>query len=521
MFIVNLPLTRAAFNDLALSVFVRVCAMSICESRGKGRLLARLLLTVGSAALLAACASDTSRFAEGSFTGADPVITNSTPSAGNDLPPPQAIAGGGVAPAASFPASGVAASPAITSSPLPPVASAASARAARPNPSFAAPATPSPRLAARPAATAAAATASLPTGTARNLARSGNWTPTGGTPITMAQGETAQMLSNRYGVPVSALVAVNGLKSASDLKPGMKLTVPVYDASSKIAGGTTGSIAPAAAGVAGAAALAGAAAVATRAASKPAPKPAASPQIAAATPAAAASAAAQPAREAKAQAAREAKEAAAKAAREKEEKAKQAKIAETKRREAEQARLREAKRKQQTAQAPAQSAETEEPAAEAARPRSVQQAARPAPSSDDTTGSVERETPAKPAGAKPEFRWPARGRIIQSYRKGNNDGINIAVPEGTAVKAAEAGTVAYAGSELRGYGNLVLIRHPNGYVSAYAHNGELNVKRGDAVRRGQTIAKSGRSGNVSSPQLHFELRQGSTPVDPTEYLAGN
>ena len=101
-----------------------------------------------------------------------------------------------------------------------------------------------------------------------------------------------------------------------------------------------------------------------------------------------------------------------------------------------------------------------------------------------------------------------------------NDGINIALPEGTAVKAAEGGTVAYAGSELKGYGNMVLIRHPNGYVSAYANNGELNVKRGDKVTRGQTIAKSGQSGNVSSPQLHFELRKGSTPVDPTGYLAG-
>jgi murein DD-endopeptidase MepM/ murein hydrolase activator NlpD len=122
--------------------------------------------------------------------------------------------------------------------------------------------------------------------------------------------------------------------------------------------------------------------------------------------------------------------------------------------------------------------------------------------------------------SNPEFRWPARGRIIQGFTSGGNDGINIAVPEGTQVKAAEGGVVAYAGNELKGYGNLVLIRHPNGFVSAYAHNGELDVKRGDQVKRGQTIAKSGQSGNVGSPQLHFELRKGSTPVDPTRYLAG-
>ena len=152
-------------------------------------------------------------------------------------------------------------------------------------------------------------------------------------------------------------------------------------------------------------------------------------------------------------------------------------------------------------------------------------AADPAP-----TGSVHPEDPAPgpaltgaqadAAGVSPEFRWPARGRIIQGFKAGGNDGINIAVPEGTSVKAAESGVVAYAGSELKGYGNLVLIRHPNGFVSAYANNGELDVKRGDSVKRGQIIAKSGQSGNVSSPQLHFELRKGSTPVDPTSFLAG-
>ena len=110
-------------------------------------------------------------------------------------------------------------------------------------------------------------------------------------------------------------------------------------------------------------------------------------------------------------------------------------------------------------------------------------------------------------GAGPEFRWPARGRIIQGFKSGGNDGINISVPEGTSVRAAESGMVAYAGSALKGYGNLVLIRHPNGFVSAYANNGELDVKRGETVKRGQVIAKSGESGNVSAPQLHFELRE--------------
>ena len=138
----------------------------------------------------------------------------------------------------------------------------------------------------------------------------------------------------------------------------------------------------------------------------------------------------------------------------------------------------------------------------------------------DDTAAPMTSAEADAAGVAPEFRWPARGRIIEGFKAGGNDGINIAVPEGTSVRAAESGVVAYAGDELKGYGNLVLIRHPNGFVTAYANNGELDVKRGETVKRGQIIAKSGQTGNVNSPQLHFELRKGSTPVDPTSYLAG-
>jgi murein DD-endopeptidase MepM/ murein hydrolase activator NlpD len=137
------------------------------------------------------------------------------------------------------------------------------------------------------------------------------------------------------------------------------------------------------------------------------------------------------------------------------------------------------------------------------------------------------EAPAKAAeatGALPTFRWPVRGKVITSYgAKTNgksNDGINLAVPEGTPVKAAEDGVVAYSGNELKGYGNLVLVRHSNGYVTAYAHASELLVKRGDSIKRGQVIAKSGQSGEVSSPQLHFEIRKGSNPVDPLQFLNG-
>jgi murein DD-endopeptidase MepM/ murein hydrolase activator NlpD len=123
-----------------------------------------------------------------------------------------------------------------------------------------------------------------------------------------------------------------------------------------------------------------------------------------------------------------------------------------------------------------------------------------------------------------QFRWPVRGRIISGFgAKPNgerNDGINLAVPAGTSIKAAEAGTVIYSGNEIAGYGNLVLVRHSGGWVTAYAHASEVTVRRGDQVRRGQTIGYAGATGSVNTPQLHFELRRGSNPVNPLDYLAG-
>ncbi|MCC6984182.1 MAG: peptidoglycan DD-metalloendopeptidase family protein [Bauldia sp.] len=131
---------------------------------------------------------------------------------------------------------------------------------------------------------------------------------------------------------------------------------------------------------------------------------------------------------------------------------------------------------------------------------------------------------APPSASGTEFRWPVNGRIISSFGikpdGERNDGINLAVPEGTSIKATEAGTVIYAGNEIAGYGNLILVRHAGGWVSAYAHAKEIMVERGQSVVRGQTIAVVGASGSVTQPQLHFELRQGSTPVNPLDHLSG-
>ncbi len=122
----------------------------------------------------------------------------------------------------------------------------------------------------------------------------------------------------------------------------------------------------------------------------------------------------------------------------------------------------------------------------------------------------------------PRFIWPVDGRIISSFGAtptgGRNDGINIAVRLGEPVRAAAGGTVLYAGNELKGYGNLVLIRHEDGYVTAYAHAERIAVARGDIVKKGQVIGYAGATGDVTRPQLHFEIRRGVQPIDPKPLL---
>lgn len=150
----------------------------------------------------------------------------------------------------------------------------------------------------------------------------------------------------------------------------------------------------------------------------------------------------------------------------------------------------------------------------------------PAP---ENVGVVRTQTPAvadtpRAPNAAPTFHWPVRGRILSAYgRKPNgqqNDGINVSVPEGTPIRASEDGVVAYAGNELKGFGNLILIRHADNWVTAYAHLGTIDVKKDQKVKRGETIARAGQTGGVTSPQLHFEIRKGSNPVDPEKHLSG-
>ena len=127
-----------------------------------------------------------------------------------------------------------------------------------------------------------------------------------------------------------------------------------------------------------------------------------------------------------------------------------------------------------------------------------------------------------PARTGKGFLWPVKGKLLSSYGGKSegmqNDGINIAAPRGAPVRAAENGVVAYSGNELRGFGNLLLLKHSDSWITAYAHNESLLVKRGDKIKKGQIIAKVGSSGSVKDPQLHFELRKGKKAIDPIKHL---
>jgi murein DD-endopeptidase MepM/ murein hydrolase activator NlpD len=147
------------------------------------------------------------------------------------------------------------------------------------------------------------------------------------------------------------------------------------------------------------------------------------------------------------------------------------------------------------------------------KPMQTAQIQPPPPPSGDPLPALRPDSP---------FIWPVDGKVIAKFGPASdnlrNDGINIAAPVGAPVKASADGVVAYAGNELRGFGNMILLRHAGGWVTAYAHNSSLLVKKGDKVRQGQTIARVGSSGSVEFAQLHFELRQGTKAVDPLKVL---
>ena len=373
--------------------------MSDCVGWAKGRAFPRLALAGLGAVLLAGCSADVTRFSQSDSPFTNPFASN--------------------APAAA-PTSRVASAPLPQGSPA-----AAPVRAASlPRP--------------QPVGGSAA-----------------GWTAVGGSPVVVANGETLDSLSGRYGVPAAAILSANGLSSASEVKSGMHIIVPAYHADGH--------------GLASAGE--------------------------------------------KGKHEKDLAEAELSKSRKDREKEKAAGKSDKSGREADKSASKDVKGSAVAEAEPSKASQAKKPAIDKTPTGNLELGAAQAKS--PLTGAQ-----ADAAGTEPEFRWPARGRIIQGFKAGGNDGINISVPSGTSVRAAENGVVVYAGDGLKGYGNLVLIKHPNGFVTAYGNNEELDVKRGESVKRGQVIAKSGDTGNVNSPQLHFELRKGSTPVDPTSYLAG-
>jgi len=157
-------------------------------------------------------------------------------------------------------------------------------------------------------------------------------------------------------------------------------------------------------------------------------------------------------------------------------------------------------------------------------PQSERDLSRAEAPNQQTDGAFSSPLDPPPPLSREGFLWPVSGQLIGSFEdnkaKGRSGGVTIAARKGTPVLAADNGVVAYAGEALSGYGRLVMLRHAEGYVTLYAHNDVMHVREGDVVRRGQTIAEVGDSGDVSESQLHFELRKGTSPIDPRTVLAG-
>jgi murein DD-endopeptidase MepM/ murein hydrolase activator NlpD len=380
---------------------------------------------------------------------------------------------------------------------------------------------PIPTVATRPALPAVTSpVASLPapeTASAAAVQKAQSWkgwTSAGGTQVQVRQGDNLNSVARRYGVPIQALVAVNGIQDPSKVRPGQSITIPTYVYSDRnghssategengrvklptVSRGetvVTGTI-PSAAGR-------------VRPEQKPASQPSFADIINGNSPTATAAA--------------------------------PTVLAST---------LPRRKPGESSRPLTTASISSGTPAANIPTPRRQPSGAR---SRAETVAAVPSGTvevsglpkPAPTSEARPtkpikspsivasvreddtateKFRWPVRGRIISDFGAkpggGKNEGVNLAVPEGTPVHAAGDGTVIYSGNELKGYGNLILVRHSDGWVSAYAHNSELKVKRGDSIRRGDVVALAGATGSVNQPQVHFELREGNKPVDPLKHL---
>lgn len=482
----------------------------------------RLLASVVLAGFVSACSSDVARFSDNPFqnpftsrTSFDPASTasinrNVPPQAQRQQPAPVSAATTQPLPAPNQPIMGAGA-PGATSRITAPVNTGSVASAAYPTLAPVAP---------------RASTA---------LGSNQGWTAVGGTPVTLQQGETLNTISGRYGVPVSALLAVNGLSSVNAAKPGQQIMIPAYNA------------------------VQGSAASAPRVASASSMLPSRE-TISDAPKAIMPKVETQKAELPKAPAPRTAVRDVTQRVESDAEKRAAAKLKQLRQQDddddtpatpsraapkvasidkaglektqAEKARIEAQRKADELKKAEAERKRDAAAKITATKKQTLEETTASIPEPKVAARTVERAAPAAVEAPKPaeeaeasSFRWPAQGKVINGFggrsASGPNDGINIAVPEGTPVRAAEGGTVIHADDALKGYGKLVLVRHANGLVTVYAHNSDIKVKRGENVRRGQVIAASGSSGNVTSPQLHFQIRKGAQALDPMKHLASN
>jgi murein DD-endopeptidase MepM/ murein hydrolase activator NlpD len=480
-----------------------------------GRLLANGAAALLMAGMAAGCSSQVARFGG---SGLDDIFTASTANQRQILAPKDQQLPAEQTAAAPV---GGSASGTVTRGALAPVAAAA-------------PATESQTVAAtNPAAgsldATAAATASRPrTPSGRSDAE--GWSRAGGTELTVRQGETVYNLSRRFGVPASTIMKANGMTEADGLKAGQKIVIPSYEYSQKAPVSAPDSNPKTAA------------AKSSRGQNAPADQSPETDQKTAVLSSQPKPKAGDAAPQASGGDAKSTGPTSVPGTYAVQEGDTLSRIA--KRHGVSTVALKAANglddgllRIGQTLKIPA-GGNTEVAAAAPAGAGSTVTATTTGETKPAETKEVAAYTPPKRAdrviqqaekdgAAAPDatgigrMRWPVRGRVISAFGAGGgkaNDGIDIAVPEGTTVKAAENGVVIYAGDGLKDFGNTVLVRHENGLVTVYGHASELKVARGDTVKRGQEIAVSGMSGSTDAPKLHFEVRKNSAPVDPATYL---
>jgi murein DD-endopeptidase MepM/ murein hydrolase activator NlpD len=419
-----------------------------------------------------------------------------------------------------------------------------------PTPQYAQPPYPQPQAAPHVAQAAPPHAATEVTG----AVHSGYWDPEGGTVVVLAQGETVDIVARRWSVPTRAILQANNITSASAVAPGQRLVIPHY-----VVGGTGAKLAHAAAPRTPPGAAAPPAAPAPHlavppVAAAPAPHPAAPAVAAAPRPAGPALASVQPAAPAQASApvgsgqtllapapihTVASGDTLGRIAHKYHVKVKDLAVANGLAPEATLKIGQQIAVPVKQVATPAKAPPGKPGAAVAAQGTATKPVVAGAPLAKPAAGgkmasaepnarvatpveAAPEETSLTPPNGAPAFRWPARGRVINGFgakvNGATNDGIDLSVPEGTQIRAADDGVVAYAGNELKGYGNLVLVRHSNGFVTAYANASEILVKRNDQVHKGQVIVKSGQTGSASAPQLHFEIRKNSSPVDPMTFL---